>query len=85
MCHRLTRAASKGTQLHIAIVSSDLSDHIVGHGIASLLKIWRRWQQQQQHGRLAPFVTIVPLTADDGSEAGAACRRFADRVIEGHR
>jgi hypothetical protein len=82
----LTLAASKGTQLHIAIVSSDLSDHIVGHGIASLLKIWRRWkQQQQQHGSLAPLVTIVPLTADDGSEAGAACRRFADRIIEGHR
>ena len=95
LCSRLVRldltlAASKGMQLHIAIVSSDLSDHIVGHGIASLLKIWRWWkqqqqQQQQQHGSLAPLVTIVPLTADDGSEAGAACRRFADRIIEGHR
>ena len=68
----------------MAVVSSDLTDHIVGHGVASLLKIWKQQQQQQQQ-QLVPRVTIVPLTAHDGSEAGQACRRFAHAVIDGSR
>jgi hypothetical protein len=88
--------------LHIAIVSSDLTDHIVGHGIASLLKIWHTQKQQTQAQKQqtqaqkqqtqaqkqqlrVPRVTIVPLTAHDGSDAGAACRAYAHSVIDGSR
>jgi hypothetical protein len=64
-------------------LSSDLTDHIVGHGVASLLKMWRKQQQQHQH--LIPRVTIVPLTADDGSASAAACRSLTHAIIDGSR
>jgi predicted O-linked N-acetylglucosamine transferase (SPINDLY family) len=81
----LTMLRSSGGQLHVAFVSSDLTDHIVGHGIASLLKMWRKLQHQQHHQHTMPRVTIVPLTADDGSAAGAACRTLAHAIIDGSR
>lgn len=57
-------------RLRVGFLSSDLTNHIVGHGISSLMALWKEQQQ-------AIDVYAFALTASDESAPRAAMERLA--------
>jgi len=71
------KLGSPRAKLRIGIISSDLTNHIVGHGIASLLTLW---EQQQQ----ALHVYAYALAASDSSGPRATIEALAHEFESVH-
>ena len=77
--HWLSPAPIKNLNSHLRVgfMSSDLTNHIVGHGIASLVTLWKQQQQRIQ-------VYCYALTASDGSSPRAMMESLAHKFVSVH-